>query len=54
VQNPKTEKTFGLPRLTARENWPRYAAGMATEALFVLGLTGIGLLLAIVATVIWQ
>lgn len=54
MQTPKSEKTFGLPQLTARENWARYAAGVATEALFILGLTSVGLALAFVATVIWK
>jgi hypothetical protein len=44
----------GYPSLTAREHWGRYAAGMATEALFILGLTLVGYLMAVVAMVIWR
>jgi hypothetical protein len=46
-------RTEGYPSLTAREHWGKYAAGMATEALFILGLTGVGFLLAVIAMVIW-
>lgn len=35
--------------LTVRENWGRYAAGMLTEAAFILGLTGLALLMALIA-----
>jgi hypothetical protein len=50
----KPERTEGYPSITAREHWGKYAAGMATEALFVLGLTAVGLLLAAIAMVIWR
>lgn len=48
------ERTEGFPSLTARKHWGKYAIGMATEALFVLGLTLIGFLLAVAGMVIWQ
>jgi hypothetical protein len=50
----KLERTEGYPSITARKHWGKYAAGMATETLFVLGLTAIGLLLAAAAIAIWQ
>jgi hypothetical protein len=46
-------KTEGYPSLTAREHWGKYAAGMATEAAFILLLTLVGLALAVIAMVIW-
>jgi len=54
MANGKLERTEGYPSLTAREHWGKYAMGMATEALFILGLTTVGLLLAVVAMVIWR
>ncbi len=49
----KWQRAEGYPSLIAREYWGKYAAGMATEALFILGLTLVGFLLAVVALVIW-
>jgi len=46
-------RTEGYPSLTAREHWGKYAAGMATEALFILALMLVGFVLAVVALVIW-
>jgi len=46
-------RTEGYPSLTAREHWGKYAAGMATEAVFILALTAAGFLLALIAMVIW-
>lgn len=46
-------KMEGYPSLTARKHWGRYAAGMATEALFILALTAVGFALAWVAAVVW-
>jgi hypothetical protein len=46
-------RTEGYPSLTAREHWGRYAAGMATETVFILVLTLVGALLAVIAMVIW-
>ena len=43
----------GYPRLTAREHWGRYSAGMFTEAVFILGLTLVAFGMAIVAMAIW-
>jgi hypothetical protein len=54
MANGKSERTEGYPSLAAREHWGKYAAGMGTEALFILALTGIGLILAVVAMVIWR
>jgi hypothetical protein len=50
---PGPKRTEGFPSLTAREHWGSYAAGLATEAAFILTLTALGLLMAIVAMVIW-
>lgn len=43
----------GYPTLTAHEHWGRYAAGMLTEALFILALTLIAFGLAVIAMAIW-
>ena len=43
----------GYPSLTAREHWGRYALGILTESVFILLLTGIALLLAVIAMWIW-
>jgi len=50
----KSQRSEAYPSLTAREHWGKYAAGMATEAVFILGLTLVGYLLAVVALVIWR
>ncbi|HSK48432.1 MAG TPA: hypothetical protein VLA05_10590 [Coriobacteriia bacterium] len=47
-------RTEGYPSLTAREHWGKYAAGVVTEVVFILGLTLMGYLLALVAMVIWR
>jgi len=47
-------RTEGYPSLTAREHWGKYAAGIATEALFILALTAVGFLLAVIGMVIWR
>jgi biopolymer transport protein ExbB/TolQ len=54
MPNGKFERVEGYPSLTAREHWGKYAAGMATEVLFVLTLTAAGLLIAAIAMVIWR
>lgn len=43
-----------VPRLTAREHWGQYLAGIVTEAAFILGLAGVGLLLAAVAMAVFK
>lgn len=48
------DRVEGYPSLTARKHWGRYAAGMATEAIYILALTTVGLLLAVVGMAIWQ
>lgn len=53
AKNGKAERTQGVPSLTARSNWGKYLAGMATEVLFVFALIAAGVVLAIVALVIW-
>ena len=50
---PRDRRTEGYPSLTAREHWGSYAAGMATEAIFILALTLVGFGLAVLAMVIW-
>jgi hypothetical protein len=50
----KPERFEGYPSITAREHWGKYASGMVAETLFTLGMTGIGLLLAVVAMAIWR
>lgn len=51
---PEVNRKEAYPSLTARQHWGKYAAGMATETLFILGLSVVALLLAVVATVIWR
>ena len=50
---PQNTRTEAYPSLTAREHWGSYAAGMATEAAFILVLTLVGFGLAVLAMVIW-
>jgi len=54
MANGKSRRTESYPSITAREHWAKYAAGMGTEALFILGLSLVGFLLAVVALVIWR
>ena len=42
-----------MDSLTRPERWPRYAAGMLTETAFVLGLTVIAFVLAVLAKAIF-
>lgn len=51
---PEVSRKEGFPSLTAREHWGKYMAGMATEALFILALSTLALVMAIVAMVIWR
>lgn len=41
------------PSLTARKHWGKYVSGMATEAAFILMLTAIGFVLALIAAAVW-
>ena len=43
----------GYPSLTARKHWGRYAMGIAAESVFILGLTLLALLFAVIAKAIW-
>lgn len=43
----------GYPSLTAREHWGKYAAGILAESAFILGLTAVSFLLAVIAMWIW-
>lgn len=43
----------GYPSLTARKNWGQYATGMLVEAAFILGLSVLAYLGAVVAMVLW-
>jgi len=43
----------GYPSLTAREHWGKYSAGILAETAFILGLTAIAFLLAVIAMWIW-
>jgi hypothetical protein len=54
MTNGKVERSETYPSLTAREHWGKYAVGMGTEALFILGLTVVAFVLAVVAMVIWR
>ena len=39
--------------ITSRENWPSYLGGMLTETVFILGLTALALIMAVVAKVVF-
>lgn len=43
---PRERRRGGI---TDRSNWPRYALGLLTEALYILGLTLLAYLIALVA-----
>ena len=47
------KKEEGYPSLTAREHWGRYALGILTETAFVLALTLVAFVLAVIAMRIW-
>ena len=49
----RSSKQEGYPSLTAREHWGRYSAGILTETLFILGLTAVAFILAVIALAIW-
>lgn len=51
---PTSRRAEGYPRLTSRRHWKSYALGMLTEVAFILGLAGMGLLIAVLARVIWR
>ena len=54
VVNTPTRKHVGFPALTARENWGRYFAGMATEAVYAMLLFAAGILMAVIAFAIYR
>lgn len=39
--------------LTSRERWPNYIGGVLTETGFILGLTAIALLMAVIAKAVF-
>ena len=41
-------------RLARLENWPQYLAGMLTEMAFIVGLTLVAVLIAVLAMVIYR
>lgn len=43
-----------VPRIVARRHWKRYAAGMATEVMYVLALAAVALAVAVAATVMYR
>jgi len=49
-----TYEKIGGRGIARRENWPLYLGGVLTEVGFILGLTLVAFLLALVATVIWR
>ena len=49
----RVRRDEGYPSLTAREHWGRYSAGILTETLFILGLTLLAYVLAVIAMAIW-
>jgi len=54
MANGKWERTEGHPSLTARSHWGQYLAGMVAETLYILVLTAVGFLLAVIGTVFWR
>ena len=44
---------FAERGLTHRENWPSYLGGILTETGFILGLTALALLMAVVAKAVF-
>lgn len=46
-------KRPGERGLTSRENWPEYAGGMITETAFILGLTVLAFIMAVVAKAVF-
>jgi hypothetical protein len=54
MANSRVERSEGYPSITARAHWRRYAAGMATEVVFILALAGAGLVMAVIAAAIWK
>ncbi len=46
-------RRLGERGLTDRENWPAYIGGILTETGFILGLTAIALLMAVVAKAVF-
>lgn len=48
------DRTEKVPSLTAREHWGRYAAGMAAETGFILGLSAVAYLLGVIAKLVWR
>ena len=46
-------KRPGERGLTSRENWPDYLGGVLTEAAFILALTLLALVMAIVAKAVF-
>ena len=46
-------RQLGERGLTSRENWPNYIGGILTETGFILGLTGIALLMAVIAKAVF-
>lgn len=44
----------GFRTLLSRENWPQYLGGMLTETTFILALTALAILMAVVAKAVWR
>jgi hypothetical protein len=40
--------------LLRRDKWPQYLGGMLTETAFILALTGLALLMAVIAKAVWR
>ncbi|MHB8706645.1 MAG: hypothetical protein ACYC77_09035 [Coriobacteriia bacterium] len=40
--------------ITDRRHWPDYVGGILTETGYILGLTLVAYILAVIATVIWR
>lgn len=46
-------KRLGERGLTSKENWPEYIGGVLTETAFILGLTLVAYIMAVVAKAVF-
>jgi len=46
-------KRLGERGLTSKENWPEYIGGALTETVFILGLTLLAFIMAVVAKAVF-
>jgi len=49
-----TPRESGFRELLHRKKWPQYLGGMLTETAFILALTAIAFVMAVVAKAVWR